>query len=92
MCDARTSAGPLTSRIRVTGSSVKLFKQSRLRLRMTSVTSSFTCGMAVNSWATPSIWIDVTAAPHNEESSTRRSVLPSVVPNPGSSGSMSNLP
>ena len=33
-----------------------------------------------------------TAAPHSEESSTRRSVLPSVVPKPGSSGSMSNLP
>ena len=59
---------------------------------MTSVTSSFTCGMAVNSWATPSIWIEVTAAPHNDESSTRRSVLPSVVPKPGSSGSMSNFP
>ena len=92
MCDACTSAGPLTSRTSVTGSSVWLLRQSFLRLRMTSVTSSFTCGMAVNSWATPSIWIEVTAAPHNDESSTRRSVLPSVVPKPGSSGSMSNFP
>ena len=49
-------------------------------------------GMEVNSWATPSIWIEVTAAPQRDDSSTRRSVLPSVIPKPGSSGSISNLP
>src|SRR5215471_10841198 len=90
--EACTSAGPLTSSISVTGSSVKLFRQSCLRLRMISVTSSLTCATEVNSCATPSIWMDVTAAPHSELSSTRRSVLPSVVPNPGSRGSISNLP
>ena len=92
MSEAWTWAGPRTSRVSVTGSSVKLFRLSCFRLRMTSVTSSFTCGTEVNSWATPSIWIEVTAEPQSELRSTRRSVLPSVVPNPGSSGSISNLP
>jgi len=59
---------------------------------MTSVTSSFTWETDVNSCATPSIWIEVTAAPHRELSRTRRSVLPRVVPKPGSRGSISNLP
>src|SRR5256885_2237200 len=92
MCEARTSVGLLTSSSRVTGYSVKLFRQSFFRLRMASVTSSFTFRMAVNSWATPSIWIEVTAAPSSEDSRTRRSVLPSVVPKPGSSGSISKRP
>ena len=34
----------------------------------------------------------VIAAPCRDESSTRRSELPSVIPNPRSSGSMTNLP
>ena len=45
---------------------------------MMSVTSSRTPGMDVNSWATPSILTDVTAAPSSDESSTRRSELPNV--------------
>src|ERR1700730_13018090 len=67
MCEACTSAGPLTSSSRVTGSSVKLFKQSFLRFRITSVTSSLPCGIAVNSCATPPIWLAVTAAPQRGE-------------------------
>src|ERR1051326_2248665 len=92
MSEACTSAGPFTSSMSVTGSSVKLLRQSCFRLRMISVTSSLTCATEVNSCATPSIWMDVTAAPHSELSRTRRSVLPRVVPKPGSRGSISNLP
>ncbi len=57
-----------------------------------SVTSSDTSGMVVNSWSTPSIFTEVIAAPWSDESSTRRSELPRVVPKPRSSGSATNLP
>ena len=56
-----------------------------------SVTSSTTSGTDVNSWSAPSILIDVMAAPWSDESSTRRRLLPSVVPKPRSSGSQMNL-
>ena len=52
-----------------------------------SVTSSRTPWMEENSCSTPSIWIEVTAAPCSDDSSTRRSELPSVRPKPRSSGS-----
>src|SRR3954447_19596597 len=52
-----------------------------------SVTSSRTPWMLLNSCSTPSIFSAVTAAPCNEDSSTRRSALPSVMPKPRSSGS-----
>ena len=45
---------------------------------MMSVTSSRTPGSVVNSWATPSIFTEVTAAPSSDERSTRRSELPNV--------------
>src|SRR5665647_909196 len=56
---------------------------------MTSVTSSLTPLMVVNSWATPSIFTELTAAPSRDESSTRRRALPNVCPNPRSRGSTS---
>jgi hypothetical protein len=43
-------------------------------------------GIGENSWSTPSILTAVTAAPSIEESSTRRSALPTVVPKPRSNG------
>ena len=43
-----------------------------------------------NSCSTPSILIEVTAAPCSDDSSTRRSELPSVIPKPRSSGSATN--
>ena len=58
---------------------------------MMSVTSSFTPGTVENSCRTPSIRMLVTAAPGMDDSSVRRSELPIVYPNPGSSGSMTNL-
>ena len=51
------------------------------------MTSSRTPGIDENSCSTPSILIEVTAAPWSEDSSTRRSELPSVRPKPRSSGS-----
>ena len=58
---------------------------------MMSVTSSVTLGIVENSCSTPSIRTDEMAAPGIEDSSVRRSPLPSVYPNPGSSGSTTNF-
>ncbi len=49
---------------------------------MMSVASSTTPGIGENSCSTPSIFTAVIAAPSIEESNTRRSALPIVVPNP----------
>src|SRR3954468_9100877 len=55
-------------------------------LRTMSTTSSRTPGIEENSCSTLSILIDVTAAPCSDDSSTRRSALPSVRPKPPRSG------
>ena len=52
-----------------------------------SVTSSTTPSMLWNSWSTPSMRIELIAAPSMELSSTRRSALPIVWPKPVSKGS-----
>src|SRR6266446_1135611 len=59
-----------------------------LRLRRMSTTSSCTPSMLVYSWSTPSISTSVIALPGIDDSSTRRSALPSVWPKPRSKGSM----
>src|SRR3712207_939865 len=56
-----------------------------------SVTSSRTPASDENSCSTPSIRMEVTAAPWSEERSTRRSELPSVRPKPRSSGSATKV-
>src|SRR5215467_6268640 len=56
------------------------------RFRMMSVASSTTPGMDWNSCSTPSILTAVMAAPSMDESSTRRRLLPMVVPKPRSNG------
>jgi hypothetical protein len=56
-----------------------------------SVTSSRTPARLENSCRTFSILIEVIAAPCSEESSTRRSALPSVRPKPRSSGSATKV-
>ena len=53
-----------------------------------STTSSCTPSMEVYSCSTPSISTSVIAAPGMDDSSTRRSALPSVWPKPRSNGSM----
>ena len=60
-------------------------------LRTMSVTSSRTPASDENSCSTPSIRIEVTAAPWSDESRTRRSELPSVRPKPRSSGSATKV-
>ena len=57
---------------------------------MMSVTSSVTPAMVSNSWRASSKRTWVTAAPGIDDSSVRRSELPSVWPKPGSSGLMAN--
>ena len=57
---------------------------------MMSVTSSLTPGRVVNSWRASSKRTWVTAAPGIDDSSVRRSELPSVWPKPGSSGPTAN--
>src|SRR3954468_15912873 len=87
---AVTSAGPRTSRRRVTGSSAMHVSTRSFRLRMTSVTSSFTPAIVSNSCSASSKRTCVTAAPGIDDSSVRRRLLPSVWPKPGSSGEMLN--
>ena len=62
-----------------------------LMFRTMSVTSSRTPGIDENSCSTPSICTEVMAAPWSEDSSTRRSALPSVTPKPRSSGSATRV-
>ena len=79
MSAAVTTPGPFFEMCTSTSGDSPCRRQMRLlRLRMMSVTSSRTPGSVVNSWATPSIFTAVTAAPSSEERSTRRSELPNV--------------
>jgi redox-regulated HSP33 family molecular chaperone len=57
-----------------------------------NVKGSRTPSMVVNSCTTPSILTLVTATPGREDRSTRRKLLPKVVPKPRSRGSTTNLP
>src|SRR4051812_37177818 len=91
MFAARTSAGPRASRRSVTGSSDVQRSTRSFRLRMTSVTSSFTPLMTSNSWSASSKRTCVTAAPGIDDRSVRRRLLPSVWPKPGSSGEIVKL-
>src|SRR6266487_3878368 len=90
MSPAVTSPGPCLRRYIETGSSCSELTHSSLTFMTSSTTSSLTPGIVVNSCRTPSILIDVTAAPGMDDSRVRRSELPRVYPKPGSSGSMVN--
>ena len=68
------------------------FQCKLLMCKIIVVTSSTTPSIVENSCSTPSIWIDVTAAPGSEDKRIRRKELPRVVPYPRSSGSTTNLP
>src|SRR5579862_780312 len=88
---ARTSPGPLArSRMRF-GPSPCILRPIALTLSTMSVMSSSTPGSDENSCKTPSICIEVTAAPCSEDSSTRLSALPRVRPKPRSSGSATTV-
>ena len=56
------------------------------RLRMMSVTSSWTPGIDENSCSTPSMFTAVMAAPSMDDSRQRRRALPMVVAKPRSNG------
>ena len=91
ICAAVTSPGPVAvSTIRF-GPSPCMRSASCLMFSTMSVTSSRTPAMLLNSWSTPSICTAVTAAPCSEESSTRRTAFPSVIPKPRSSGSATTV-
>src|SRR3954454_21542210 len=87
---AVTSAGPVALRCRRLGPSPSILSAICFTLRTMSVTSSRTPVSELNSCSTPSILIEVTAAPCSELRSTRRSELPRVIPKPRSSGSATN--
>ena len=76
MSRALTSPGLSTRRYSVLVVSTCILSGTCLRLRMMSVASSTTPGIGENSWSTPSILTAVTAAPSIDDSSTRRSELP----------------
>ncbi len=78
MSPAVTSPGPSLLRYMTTGSSESEDRTRPLMLRMISETSSFTPLIVVNSWSTPSILTEVTAAPGMDDSRVRRSELPRV--------------
>ena len=77
---AVTGPGPFLDKRSSTESRVCISIAMALRFSSTSTTSSWTPSMLVYSWSTPSISTSVTAQPGIEESSTRRSALPSVWP------------
>src|SRR4051794_38773132 len=87
---AGTSAGPGALRGSRLGPSPSILSAICLTLSTMSVTSSRTPVRLENSWSTPSILIEVIAAPWSELSSTRLSELPRVIPKPRSSGSATN--
>ena len=88
---AVTSPGPVAESWSRFGPSPSILSAICLTLRTMSVTSSRTPARLENSCSTPSILIEVTAAPWSDDSSTRRSELPSVRPKPRSSGSATNV-
>ena len=85
--DAVTAPGPLAFSDMRFGPSEYMRNAIALMLRTISVTSSCTPVIDENSCRTLLIWIDVTAAPCSDDRRTRRNALPSVRPNPRSSGS-----
>ena len=66
--EALISPGPFASSINFFDPSILLFNANVLTFRTISVTSSLTPFIDVNSCKTPSIWIEVTAAPLIDES------------------------
>src|SRR5437764_8434355 len=88
MSPAVTGPGPFLCRRSSALSRECMRSATVFRFRRTSTTSSCTPSMLVYSWSTPSISTSVMALPGIEDSSTRRSALPSVWPKPRSNGSI----
>src|SRR3954468_4502579 len=92
MSPAVTLPSPSLSRRITFGLVSSIFNKTSFRFSTMSVTSSTTSGSVWNSCSAPSILTAVMAAPCSDDNSTRRRLLPSVVPKPRSSGSQLNLP
>ncbi len=80
ICLAHTSPGPSASIYTTFGPSLYNFAHKSLMLRTISVTSSLTPGIVENSCNTPSILIDDTATPGNDDSKILLKELPNVIP------------
>ena len=78
--DALISPGPFASKINFLDPSAEDFNANDFTFKTISVTSSLTPLIDVNSCKTPSIWIDVTAAPLIEDNKILLNELPSVKP------------
>ena len=78
MSAAVTSAGPFTSRVMTTGSSLSEVTTTSFRFKMISVTSSVMPSMTSNSCRADSNLTVVIAAPGIDESNMRRIELPIV--------------
>ena len=90
--DALTIPGPFFFRYIVFGFSEWSLSLKAFIFNIISVTSSFTPVIDVNSCRTPSMRMEVTAAPTIDESSILLNEFPIVVPNPLSKGSAKNFP
>src|SRR5580698_6603254 len=88
MSPAVTGPGPFLCRRSSAESRACIRSATVFRLSRMSTTSSCTPSMLVYSCSTPSISTSVMALPGMEDSSTRRSALPSVCPKPRSNGSI----
>jgi hypothetical protein len=91
ICPAVTSPGPVAASASRRGASPSIRSAICFTFKTRSVISSRTPASELNSCSTPSIRIEVTAAPWSEERRTRRSELPSVSPKPRSSGSATKV-
>src|SRR5580700_6718342 len=88
MSPAVTGPGPFLCRRSSAESRVCMRSATDFRFSRMSTTSSCTPSMLVYSCSTPSISTSVMALPGIDDSSTRRSALPSVWPKPRSNGSI----
>ena len=78
--EALISPGPFASKINFFVPSELLFNAKDFTFNTISVTSSLTPYIEVNSCKTPSIWIDVTAAPLIEDNKILLKEFPKVNP------------
>ncbi len=88
MSPAVTGPGPFLCRRSSALSRECMRSATVFRFSRMSTTSSCTPSILVYSWSTPSISTSVMALPGIDDSSTRRSALPSVWPKPRSNGSI----
>ena len=94
MSAAVTSPSPLliSTIVSKLGSSLSTLKTTRFKFKIIVITSSTTPSTFWNSCSAPSIFTLTNAAPGKEDNNVLRKALPKVIPNPLSSGLMTNFP